>query len=551
LRSHLSLHAVAGFALPPPVATPPTVTWAGPLTQDDPVATTLPDGVRIPVSDPRIARTLPALSRNTLPGAPTVDGMPCPRVDRPYLAKGIERSAYSVQWFRFRTDAPVIELSGVLPDGGASCQTLLVNGQLAGPFMLSSARGRGGWNRGTLRIAFPDQRMRDVWIETGLYAAYVKVEAGDIFEASAHDLEPQITVIGDSYLQVKSTTFGNHAGIALELGARLGLRRIATDAVGGTGYWNSGRGLGNLGDRQSAHGADGSTVYLVLAGLNDYGDSISGSLIEWPSRSEYERGVAAYLSGLRAAQPDALIAVATPFCPVPSMSDSTYIANPATNTSELGDFLYKSRVLRESIGTIAGPWVYIDVLMGGGWLNSSGASGDISGLQWLTGGTPAPGTTATNRPGNTNGGGGGGFGGIARIPVLQRGRYVQAPEIRAIGGTGRGLLLSSRLDTNGGLSLVAIEVPGEGFNAGGLPVIEVDTTHELVPAVLGPPELLVAINPDGEYPLRSFAPAGVTPAELNNIPMMLAVDRVHPSSVGVSYFSARLARNLHDAVMAL
>jgi hypothetical protein len=232
------------------------------------------------------------------------------------------------------------------------------------------------------------------------------------------------------------------------------------------------------------------------------------------------------------------------------MSDSSYVASNQTNSSGLGDFLYRARVLKEGIGAIAGPWVYIDVLMGGGWLNSSGASGDVTGLQWFTGGTPGPGTTATNKPGNTRGGGGGGFGGIARIPVLNRGRYTQAPEIRALGGSGRGLLLSARFDGTG-ISLVEIVVSGAGYTAAGLPDIEIDKMFELEPAVLGTPVLISGTNPDGMYPLPDFAPPGVSRDELNNIYVMLSPDTVHPSAVGVSHIAARLARNIHDAVMAL
>jgi len=234
------------------------------------------------------------------------------------------------------------------------------------------------------------------------------------------------------------------------------------------------------------------------------------------------------------------------------MSDSTYVANPATNTSGLGDFLYKKQLYLEAVQNIAPPWVYIDVLLGGGWLNSSGASGDVTNLQWLTGGTPGPGTSPTFRPGNTNGGGGGGFGGIATVPVIAGGNYAQAPELSAVGGSGSGLLLASRIDAAGRLIEVAVLSPGSGYTADtGLPLIHVDRTFEVSPAELGTPTLQVGVNPEGLYPLLSFAPPGVTAGELNNIFVMLTNDTVHPSPVGVSYLSSRLARCIFDAVMAL
>jgi hypothetical protein len=243
--------------------------------------------------------------------------------------------------------------------------------------------------------------------------------------------------------------------------------------------------------------------------------------------------------------------VTAPFCPVPPMSDSSYVANPGTNTSGLGDFLYMAQLHKQAVQQIAAPWVYIDVLMGGGWLNSSGASGDVTNLQWFTGGTPGPGTTPTNKPGNTGGGGGGGFGGIASIPVVSGGHYTQAPDIAASGGTGSGLLLASSIDGTGAITTINIVSPGNGYSSGaGLPTISIDSTFQTVPAQLGNPVVMVGTNPNGAYPLPSFAPPGSS-GDLNNIYVMLMPDLIHPSPVGVNYLSRRLAQNIFEAVMAL
>ena len=59
------------------------------------------------------------------------------------------------------------------------------------------------------------------------------------------------------------------------------------------------------------------------------------------------------------------------------------------------------------------------------------------------------------------------------------------------------------------------------------------------------------MNPDGQYPLPSFAPPGVPAGELNNIYTLLSGDTIHPSPLGVEYLSRRLAQNIYDAVMAL
>jgi hypothetical protein len=336
----------------------------------------------------------------------------------------------------------------------------------------------------------------------------------------------------------------------MEIGARLGIRNVAVDAVGGTGYWNSGRNVGNLSDRLSAHAADNSSIYLVMAGLNDYGDDVSTGLA-WPTTQVYEQAVMGYVAALRAARPDAVIVVTAPFSPIPPMSDASYIANLAVNRSGLGDFPYKAQLHKRAVQAIAGPWVYVDVLLGGGWLNSSGATGDVTNLQWFTGGTPGPGTSASYRPGNTTGGAGGAFGGIASVPVLAGGNYSQSPDVRAVGGSGSGAMLSARLDNAGRLVAIDVFASGQGYTAGpgGLPAIVLDRTYEIAPASVGVPVLLAPVNPNGMYPLPAFAPADV--AKLNNAPVMLNRDTIHPSPRGVSYLAARLAQNIFDGVMAL
>jgi hypothetical protein len=452
---------------------------------------------------------------------------------------------------RIRTDAPVVELTGVVPDGGPCVQTLIVDGKLVPCRILSCSRGVGGWATGTVVIDFGTRALRDLWIDTSMFVAYVKIDSQATLLPANDQAEPQMSVVGDSYLQTRSVSFGGDGAIALEIGARLGIRRIATDAIGGTGYYNSGGDLGNLNDRLPAHAPDNSIVYLVLAGLNDYGE-ITGNppRLEWPTRAGFEQSVLGYLKNLRLAQPNALVVVTSPFCPIPSLSDSAYVAHTATNSSGLGDFLYSAQLHKDALKQIAGPWVYIDVLMGGGWLNSSGATGDITGLQWFTGGTAAAGTTATFKPGNTLGGGGGGFGGIAGIPIVSGGVYAQAPDLSASGGSGQGLLLASVIDNAGKLTAINIVQTGYGYSAGaGLPAIAIDPTYGSTAAVLGTPELIAGINPDGAYPLPSFAPLGAT--DLNNIYRLLAQDKTHPSPLGVEYLSTRLAQNIYQAVMAL
>jgi hypothetical protein len=551
LQAYLRANASLDFSLPTAASEIPGISWAGALSSVAPPATTLPAGVVYPMTDSRIGKAIADRFAATLAGNPAIGQWPCLSASRAFTCKGNARSVGSIQAFRIKTDAQVIELAGVVTDGAATSQTLIVDGRLVPTKVLASARARGGWNYGSIRLEFSTRKVRDFWIETGAQLAYIKIDQSDSLFALDDTTDPQITVVGDSYLQVGSGIFGNGAAIALSLAARLGVRKVTTDAIGGTGYWNSGTDLGNLNDRLPGHAADGSAIYLVLAGLNDYGDQSNFGL-SWPTRAQFERAILDYLQGLRAAQPNAVIVVTTPFCPVPPMSDSTYQSNPPTNTSGLGDFLYKAALFKQTLQQIAAPWVYIDTLMGSGWLNSSGVTGDITNLQWFTGGTPGTGTSATYKPGNTNGGGGGGFGGIATVPIVSAGRYRQAPEIAASGGSGSGLLLRGSVDASGNLTQVNVVSPGNGYTDGaGLPTITIDATFEDSPTLLGTPTLIVGINPDGAYPLPSFAPLGVTAEELNNIYVMMSIDKTHPSPVGAEYIAKRLAQSMCNAVLAL
>jgi hypothetical protein len=171
-----------------------------------------------------------------------------------------------------------------------------------------------------------------------------------------------------------------------------------------------------------------------------------------------------------------------------------------------------AQVHLNAIQQIAGPRVYIDVLMGAG----------------------------------------GGFGGIVSVPLLSGGQYTQAPELVATGGSGSGLLLSSRINSSGALTSVSVVSAGAGYTAGtGLPQITVDPTYQSSAATLGTPSLMAGINPNGQYPLLSFAPAGVTAAQLNNTYTLLMNDVAHPSPLGVNYLSTRLAQDISAAILAL
>lgn len=552
LQAFLTANASPTYSLPAAPAAIPSITWAGSLSNGGVPATTLSNGQIFAVSSRGFGGPVRTLYKANLPGSPTVAGYPCELVSRPYICKGVPQTTSSATVLRFQTDAPVFELTGVVADGSFTVQTLIVDGALVPPKALSSSLGLGGgWNTATVRVAFGSRQVRDIWIETGLAVAYLKLGESDSFLSVDDAADPQITFVGDSYLQQRSVHFGNEGAIALEAGARLGIRKVAFDSIGGTGYWNSGDSLGNLNDRLSGTVLDNSTIYVVMAGLNDYGDAVSSNSLVWPTTAVYEQAVLGYLQGLRTAQPNALIVVTAPFCPNPTLSDSSYVSHAATNTSGLGDFLFKAQVHKTSIQQVAGPWVYIDVLMGGGWLNSAGATGDVSNLQWLTGGTPAPGTTATNKPGNTLGGAGGAFGGIASVPVSGAGKYSQAPEVVATGGTGSGVLLCATINSAGGLSAINVIEPGTGYTAGsGLPTITIDPTFQISAGSAGTPSLIAPVNPNGEYPLPSFAPAG-SAGSLDNIPVLLNEDTVHPSPAGVDYLSSRLAQNVYEAVMAL
>jgi hypothetical protein len=536
LKTYLLANASPTLSLPPRHPTPPSIRWSAPITDQFALpASTLPNGVIFPITHPSIGGPI----RDRLapvPGNPAPSGHPCLAVARPYTCRGNQRSVGSRAPIRIKTDAPVVEFTGVVPDGGGAMPVLIVDGQLVPPVALSGSRGSpgGGWNVGTLVVDFGTRAIRDIWIEPVTLLAYIKIDAGDTLLAANDASEPQFTVVGDSYLQMITKTFPIDGAIAQEIGARLGVHKVATDAVGGSGYYNTSNNLGNLNDRLPAHAADDSIVYVVMAGLNDYAD-VAG----WPTRADFERSVYDYLANLRAAQPKALIVVTASFCPVPPRSDTLWVANAATNTSGLGDYQYMAQLHKNAVQQIAGPWVYIDVLMGGGWLNSSGATGDVTGLQWFTGGTLNGGVL----------GGGGGFGGIKSVPVVSGGQYSRGPRIIASGGTGDGALLSGVINSSGALISVNVHSSGSGYTDGaGLPTITIDNEYVITPAALGTPVLSQGANPGSGADYPFLGPPG---ADLNNIYAFLSEDRTHPSVLGAEYLGKRLAENIYQAVMAL
>ena len=127
LRTFVSANSTATADLPAAATSPVTVSWSAGLSSST-AATSLPAGFNVAVTDARISRTLPTQTAANLPGNPTASGLPCLHVDRSYTCKGVARSVGSVQWLRFRTDAPVIEIVGCLSDGSYTAQTLIVDG---------------------------------------------------------------------------------------------------------------------------------------------------------------------------------------------------------------------------------------------------------------------------------------------------------------------------------------------------------------------------------------------------------------------------------------
>lgn len=549
LQSFLQTKASPTFALPPVAASLPQIGWPGSMSVY-PAPTLIPNGVNYAASSSLFGG--PIRSRFTPYGFASVGGFPCLSVQRPYTCKGVAQTVSSPTVLRLNTDSQIIELVGAMNANSHSSQSLIVNGQLIPPTVVSVSNGNGGgYNVAAVSIDFGSQLQRDIWVETGMYLAYVRMGASDNVVQVTDGSDPQITVVGDSYQASGSNAFGNGYAIALEVGARLGIRKVAVDALVGSGYYNSGYNLGNLNDRVPAHAADNSNIYLVMAGINDYADFINPPATVYPTRQQYESAVTSYFQALRAAQPNAVIAVTAPFSPNATLSDASYVENQTTNSSGLGDFPYKSQVQQQALAQIAGPWVWIDVLMGGGWINSSGASGGATGLQWFTGGTPAPGTTGSNKPGNLNGGCGGGFGGIASVPLLAGGQYSQAPDILVSGGSGAGLLVATTINASGSINAVTVVQPGAGYSAGaGLPTLTIDPTFQSTPAQIGSPVLMTGVNPTGVYPLPSFAPAGA-PGGLSNTYVNLMPELRHPSPSGVDYLSSRLAQNLYHAILAL
>jgi hypothetical protein len=135
--------------------------------------------------------------------------------------------------------------------------------------------------------------------------------------------------------------------------------------------------------------------------------------------------------------------------------------------------------------------------------------------------------------------------------VSAGGKYSQAPEIVATGGSGSGLLLASTINSSGQINAIRVVEPGVGYTTGsGLPKLTINTTFQLTAATLGVPVLMGGVNPNGNYPLPAFAPASV-PGGFSNAYVNLLPDLTHPSPAGVDYLASRLAQSLYEAIMAL
>jgi hypothetical protein len=191
-------------------------------------------------------------------------------------------------------------------------------------------------------------------------------------------LEPSCCAMADSYGQGSSFTWplGGPFWVAASL---LGIPHVDLNALGGTGYApveSSFPYTTNPGNTFGARIQDSvktvPDLFMTGGGLNDdYGVALPPLYPTVASaNTAFENAVLSYYRNLRAALPSSVIAALGPWAPKQSIPTSPIAQG-------------KLNVIHQVLQSISGPWVMIDNL-NGGWYNSSGAQGPVTG-PWQTG----------------------------------------------------------------------------------------------------------------------------------------------------------------------
>lgn len=167
---------------------------------------------------------------------------------------------------------------------------------------------------------------------------------------------------GDSYMQRVGTAYP-YSDIASAVAQLLNGRVVNTDAIGGTGYFQSNGTNTNLADRfNNVYGAHwGADVYFIAMGLND-------------SASVTPSQILAGLNAVRSKLPRAILVICGNFQPDPLYS---YVS-PANKQSTI------AVAIKAATAQLSGKWVYIDNLTDTVY-TSNGVTISGQGSPWQTG----------------------------------------------------------------------------------------------------------------------------------------------------------------------
>ena len=189
--------------------------------------------------------------------------------------------------------------------------------------------------------------------------------------------EASFAAMSDSYGQALDGTWGI-SGPFWQAAAQLGIAHIDLDAVGGTGYAPQNtnaetRNPGNAFPARLPSSVDTQPdLFLTCGGINDNNSRAAPPLFATgaDALASFNAAVTRYYRDLRAALPQSVLAATGPWKP-----RQTIPTDPVEQA--------KADTIKAALQSVGGPWIFLDNL-NGGWVNSAGAIGAVSG-PWQTG----------------------------------------------------------------------------------------------------------------------------------------------------------------------
>ncbi len=205
----------------------------------------------------------------------------------------------------------------------------------------------------------------------------IAIGATDRVQPWDRSSEASFAAITDSYGQAPDSQWGT-SGPFWQAATQLGIAHIDLDAVGGTGYapQNTNPETRNPGNAFAARLASNidtqPDLFLTCGGINDNNSRAAPPLFATAADAlaSFNAAVTRYYRDLRAALPQSVLAATGPWKP-----RQTIPTDPVEQA--------KADTIKAALQSVGGPWIYLDNL-NGGWVNSAGAIGTVSG-PWQTG----------------------------------------------------------------------------------------------------------------------------------------------------------------------